>query len=233
MERLIINLSHQVQKKGYQFIKSTLGGCLYFPGFDKVITKTKRQTLCNNQYFKDLKQTLSEEKNSIMIFGGRFSSYLNSSDLYKPEKFIAVENYKNISVSFKKEILDLSKNNKIILIYPIPEVGYDPNKKLYLKWIKNKDKPENFFNQSNLNTSFEIYENDNKSSFKLLDSIQGENIYRVYPHTLFCNNIIKNRCITHDKINIFYEDDNHPSLAGAKMINDLVIKEINKIESKN
>ena len=232
MERLIMDLNHRVQKKGYQFIKSTIGGCLYFPGFDRVITKTKRPTTCNNKYFNNLKQTLSEEKNSIIIFGGRFSSYLNSSNLNKPEKYIAVGNYKNISDSFKKEVLDLAKNNKIILIYPIPEVGYDPNKILYLKWINSKNKPEDFFKSTNLNTSFEIYENDNKLSFKLLDSIRGENIYRVYPHTLFCNNIVKNSCIIHDKNNIFYEDDNHPSLAGAKIINDLVNKEISKIESK-
>ena len=30
--------------------------------------------------------------------------------------------------------------------------------------------------------------------------------------------------------NIFYRDDDHPSLKGSEMINDLVIKEIEKIE---
>ena len=72
-----------------------------------------------------------------------------------------------------------------------------------------------------------------KSSFELLDSIQGENIYRVYPHTFFCDTIIKDRCVTHDNKNIFYSDGDHPSLKGAQMINDLILKEIEKIELKS
>ena len=34
------------------------------------------------------------------------------------------------------------------------------------------------------------------SVFELLDSLKNTNIYRVYPHTLFCNTIIKNRTFT-------------------------------------
>ena len=31
-------------------------------------------------------------------------------------------------------------------------------------------------------------------------------------------------------MNIFYFDDNHPSLKGSEMINDLIMREIKKIE---
>ena len=79
-------------------------------------------------------------------------------------------------------------------------------------------------------TSFDVYKERTKSSFELLDSIKGENIYRVYPHKLFCNTKIKNRCLTHDDKDIFYIDEDHPSLKGAEMISDLIIKEIERIE---
>jgi len=88
-------------------------------------------------------------------------------------------------------------------------------------------------NLSNLTTSFEVYKKRTKSSFELLDSIKGKNIYRVYPHKLFCDTTIKDRCVTHDDNNIFYADDYHPSLKGAEMINDLIMKEIEKIELKS
>lgn len=78
-----------------------------------------------------------------------------------------------------------------------------------------------------------MYKNRTNSSFELLDSIQGDNIYRVYPHKLFCDTTIKDRCVTHDDKNIFYADSNHPSLKGAEMINDLIMKEIEKIELKS
>ena len=45
--------------------------------------------------------------------------------------------------------------------------------------------------------------------------------------------IIKDRCVTHDKNYLFYRDDDHPSLKGAEMINDLILKEIEKIELKS
>ena len=81
-----------------------------------------------------------------------------------------------------------------------------------------------------LTTPFNLFKSRTLSTFELLDSIKGDNVYRVYPHKLFCNTVVKNRCVTHDKKKIFYYDSNHPSLAGAEMINNLIIKEIEKIE---
>ena len=80
--------------------------------------------------------------------------------------------------------------------------------------------------------SYEKFKSRNELIFEILDSIQSHNIYRVYPHTLFCDTTIKNRCVTHDDKNIFYSDNNHPSIKGAEMINDLIMKEIEKIELK-
>ena len=81
-----------------------------------------------------------------------------------------------------------------------------------------------------ISTSFKVYKERAKSSFKLLDSIQGDNIYRVYPSKLFCDTFIKDRCATHDDKNSFYLDDDHPSIKGAEMINDLIIEKIQKLE---
>ena len=94
--------------------------------------------------------------------------------------------------------------------------------------IKNYLVPRNY-----ITTSYEVYKDRTQSSFELLDSIKDENIYRVYPHTLFCDTLIKDRCVTHADKSIFYFDDNHPSLKGAEMINDLIMKEIEKIELKS
>ena len=68
--------------------------------------------------------------------------------------------------------------------------------------------------------------NRTKESFDLLDSIKHENLNRVFPHTLFCNNLIKNRCITHSDELIFYADDDHPSKVGSNMINSLIMRKI-------
>ena len=104
------------------------------------------------------------------------------------------------------------------MIYPIPEVGWDIQQKVFNKF------PENI-----ISTSYEVYKNRTKSSFDLLDSIKGENIFRVFPDKIFCNSDIKGRCVTHNKKSIFYYDDNHLSIRGTEMLNQQIIKKINVI----
>ena len=237
MGAIMFDLKNRVIKKNYHFITSILPACMFFPGFDLV--KNNALKKCNNDYFSELKQILSKEKNSIIIIGGRLPVYLSNYYFDNQEggvegtrfssKYISNNNkYDTIQSSFKNEVLNLSKNNKVILIYPIPAVGWDPNKKI---WLNRKNKFSKTFNLTKITTSYEVYKNRTKSSFKLLDSIKNDNVYRVYPHRLFCNTNIKNRCVTHTDKDIFYSDDDHPSYKGAEMINELIMKEIKKIEN--
>jgi len=246
MASLMFNLKDRIVQKDYQFIVSVYGGCLYYPGFNLVEVKTKKiSSICNNNYFTSLKNTLSNETNSIIIFGGRFPVNLSNYFFDNKEggvedgkwksKYTPIEQYDDIRNSFKNEVLELSKKNKIILIYPIPEVGVNPNRKIYLQFVNkrkkiSKDTVLKNFLLKDINTSFEVYLSRTKSSFELLDSIKNNNVYRVYPHTLFCNSRVKNRCVTHDDKDIFYTDSNHPSLKGSEMINTLIMKELLNIE---
>jgi hypothetical protein len=242
MASLMFNLKDRLVKKNYQFITYSFGNCLFYPGFNLVKTKTnKADEICNDYYFQKLKKILSKESNSIIIFGGRFPLYISNYFFDNQEggiegkeyhnKYVSVGKYNTIQSSFKNEISELSIHNKIIIIYPIPEVGWNPERKIYNQWIKQRFNKN--FNIKNITTSFEVYKDRAKSSFELLDSIQSRNIFKVYPHTLFCDTIIKERCVTHDDENMFYADNNHPSLKGVEMINDLVMKEIEKIELKS
>ena len=65
------------------------------------------------------------------------------------------------------------------------------------------------------------------------DEINHKNVYKIYPHKLFCNIKKNNKCIFHDENSIYFFDKNHPSLKGAEMINELIMKEIKKIELKS
>ena len=247
MSSLIFNLKERIVKKNYQFLTSTFSDCLFYPGFNLVNIKTMKKTeLCNNDYFQLTKQNLSNERNSIIIFGGRLPVHLTYSGFDNQEGGVEVDDFSlnlryfslgthdTIQSSFKDEISELSKNNKIILIYPIPEAGWDIPSKLLNILPKKIDLIKDYLIPKNyITTSYQAYKDRAKSSFELLDSIEGKNIYRVYPDTLFCNTIIKNRCVTHDDKNIFYADDDHLSIKGAEMVNNLIMKEIEKIENKS
>ena len=69
--------------------------------------------------------------------------------------------------------------------------------------------------------------------FEILDSVESPNIYRVYPHKLFCNKNFLNRCVANDDNHIFYADDNHLSVEGSKFVVDKIMKEIEEIELKS
>ena len=138
--------------------------------------------------------------------------------------------YESLQNSFKNEVLELSKNNKIILVYPFPEAGWHPNRKIF---IERKNKFSNNYALVNTSTDYKIYKSRNKSSFELLDSIRHNNIHRVYPHTIVCNTYLKNRCITHDGKHNYYADDDHPSIIGSKFINKIIMREVDKIFSYN
>ena len=90
--------------------------------------------------------------------------------------------------------------------------------------------PATFFSSTkknkleNITTSYQVYKERTQSSFELLDSINGKNIYQIYPHTLFCDTLIKDRCVTHDSKDMYYRDDDHLSFKGVEMLNDLIIK---------
>ncbi len=240
---IMYDLKNKVVKKNYQLITSVISACVYYPGFNMIFTKTQKiDDKCNDKYFQKLKKILLKEENSIVIISGRFPLYLSNHYFDNQEggveggkwdrDFIPIGKYDKIQNSFRNEVLEISKNNKIILIYPFPEVGIDPNRKIFSQWINRKNKFSKDFNFEDFTTSYSVYQNRTKSSFELLDSIKSDNVYRVYPHKLFCNTTMKDRCLTHDDKNIFYVDNNHPSSKGSKLINELIIKEIEKIESQ-
>ena len=237
MKSLSNDLKDKVINKNFQFVTNIYGGCIYFKGFNLVNFKNNQTTGCNDRYFRKIENQISQyTKNQILVFGGYFPHYLE--DIWKKadgldivDTFIKIGKYNSLEDSFKSEMLKFSEKNQIILVYPIPDVGQNPNQVILNQWIK-KGSTENF-NPEYFTTSYKSYLNRTKSSFELLDSIKGENIYRVYPHKLFCDIIIKDRCLTHDNEKIFYFDDNHPSLKGSQMINELIVKEIEKIEIKS
>ena len=243
MRRLGNVLETKLSKINYPFKMYTRGGCLYFPGFHRIETFSKKiDKKCDNNYFSKIRKILNNKKDSIIIFGGRFPLYLEKTlfnnqeggiEGYEWDKdFVPVSNYKSIETSFREEILKLAKNNKIILIYPVPEVGLDVNKKIYLQWINRKNKSTKNFDLQTITTSFEVFKKRTNTSFELLNSIKNENILRIYPHNLFCNKQIKNRCVANNHEFIFYADDDHLSNFGNEMLSNKIINKILKIQAE-
>ena len=244
MAAISYDLNSKLIKKNYQFIPLAIRSCYFFVNFDQIDNKTKKKTLrCSLPEIEKRYNLIKKHPNSIVIIGGMLSYHLSGVS-YKNflENKLSDENvsfyYKSSSTddikkSFRKNILDLSKENKIILIYPYPEISFDVTKKIQQIFFLEYEKKNDLLNRNIYSEPFENYLNRSKEAFDLLDSISNENIYRVYPHLLVCQNIVKDFCVTHNKTEIFYSDTNHPSTKAAEMINELIMKQIEEIKLKS
>ena len=139
---------------------------------------------------------------------------------------------KNLSANFNDEItkpiIELAKKNKVLLLYPIPELGWDMKKKFLDETSKNLLKIKDEFNEDFpiISTSFDVFKDRNKQSFKVLDSVLHKNIIRIYPHKFFCDKQIKNRCVANDKKNLYYIDTDHLSDYASGEIVKMIMKKI-------
>ena len=115
----------------------------------------------------------------------------------------------------------INQDHKLILVYPVPEMGFHVPRVLNKNYLIDKSIPI-------LSGGYDVYKKRNKLIFEILDSVQSPNIYRVYPHKIFCNKHIEKRCIANDENSIFYYDDNHLSIQGSKFVVDEIIKIIEK-----
>ena len=228
------SLSDQLIKSNYSFIPLTNGDCYYFPKFDYVNSKTNELMFgCDQEYQEKRKKMMIGANNSIAIIGGNLNRYLSNQavNLEKSEfKFINED--LSLEESLKFSILELLKNNvKVILIYPIPEVPWDPLEKIFTSSnSRNFNEVKNYILSNRVTTSYKSYVSRSKNSFEILNDIKHKNLFKVFPHKIFCDYIKKYNCYIHNEKNIFYFDSEHLSLFGAKMLVKPIIKIFNEFK---
>ena len=223
------NLESRVEK--YNFIPITSEGYFYFDNTNivSINNKTKQINDQTKKFNFIVDQELKESKNNIIIFGGSTSLYfykkrfLNEKNHWDWEFVDAnflKHNPKLLEQVFYNQLKKLTKNNYVILIYPIPEMG------------------NNFFkNIKSLKSSkytFDDYKRINNEIIDYFDKIDLNNLIKIKPSDVLCDEL-NNLCPLVDYRNkkLIYSDSLHTSLTGSELINNLIIKEIEKIELKS
>ena len=230
------NLKERLEAKNYRFNTYLRGGCLFFPSFNRIEKQTgKIDEICNSKKSKEIENKILSKKDSTIIIFGMYSLYITGEHFSNSEKWDHVlledeeKKYNSFKNSFKEKMIRLAKNgNKVVLVYPYPEIKVNPRNKLFNIMPKNVQKSEKFLKDKNniIKVSFEDFKKRNQEAFQMLDSIKNENIIRVYPHSIVCNTLIKSNCIAHDDKHLFYYDEEHPSYVSSILINEMIIKKL-------
>lgn len=214
------------------------------------VPESNNQLIVNEQLSKIIKNS----NNEIFIFHARYPLYFSGglyynnteggqeeygdgiyTDFYLSRDLNDYKNKNKILVEqFISSLEKISKNNFLILVYPVPEVGYLPPNKIFINYLFNK---KNFTKELEdkeyiFTTSYQAYINRNTDTFIAFDSLKSKNIYRIYPHLFFCNNFVKERCIVHNSNEIFYDDYNHLSTKGSQIVSEMVYEKIREILKK-
>jgi peptidoglycan/LPS O-acetylase OafA/YrhL len=217
--------------QNFQFIPITMAGYFYFEE-DKVVSVDRYTKKINYEFKKFneiVKNELNKSENNIIILGGSTSlyfykkRYIDRPVNWRPE-FVGKDdlkfNSKLLENVFLNQLKKITKKNYVILVYPIPEIG---------KNIFNNTKNIKLFKYT-----YDDYLSVNKEIIEYFDNIELDNLIKVKPTKVLCDKN-KNLCpvIDHKNNSLIFSDPFHPSLKGSEMINNLIMKEIKKIELKS
>ena len=213
-------------KSNYTFLPITMAGYFHLRENKLQNKQTKKIVKSHDEIRNGIDKILINSKNNIIILGGASSLYLYNKrvagralhwNFQFVDKNSSKYDRKSVENDFINLIKDLSLNNEIILVYPIPEIGRNLQKRKFENMVR-------IFNYK-----YSDFLEQNKEVINFFDTINSPKVHKIYPYKLFCNKAT-NLCLTHNSEHFFFYDGYHPSLEGAKMINNLIINEIDKIE---
>ena len=197
-------LEFQKEEK-YNLIHFGGDDCMYLLG-----NKLSKNS-CPNKNINEMDNFVKNIKNSIIIYGGRLPRYLTGTGF--DNSFEAEDNNISVINDFDIKVIEtiefMSKNNTVILLYPIPEQGWNvPELYFYkkFKWGETISYPSSVW-----------YERVEKSN-ALLDGIYSKNLLRAYPEKIFCDSYLKGACVGAVGEEIFYSDDDHLSIDGSRLL---------------
>jgi len=231
MESISGKLLEKLKSQDINFISINRTGCPYLPDFDRIDHKTNKIIdRCNQKTQNTIKNELLSNKNSIIILGGFYKSYLTKTG---NESFISKSGNISISSGFINSVQELLDNNlKIIIIYPIPTVNFHVSQRLMNLIPKKSFNASEYLKNNPQTISLKNYLDQNKEIFDLLDKLNHKNILKVFPHKLFCDTKIPNRCLTHDDKNVYYFDTLHLASKGSEILVNKIYLYINKLFPK-
>ena len=237
------NLNENLSNDLFRVVHLAKGGSFYTPYGKYINTKN---AFSREDEKIDIKRTffLEQTKNKkIIIIGNKYRQHLKDftyiyvNDLKKkinPTQLFFLKNkffkkgIEDAKIDFKSMVYNLAKDNAVILIYPFPENSEDVIQSLHVKSVL-----ESKFNLKNKSLDVELdnFISENNDIINIFNMLDHKNLYKIYPQDLFCREDLK-KCIFQKDGVPLYSDKVHLTNAGAKIVNNEIIKLILDIKNK-
>ena len=147
------------------------------------------------------------------------SNELSPINLIKDQNISSVELFEEYTKSFRNMIEALLNNNKSLFNFPIPEIIYPVDHYIFNNTLFDDEKI------NNVGPSIDYYRSRHKQIIEFIESIENENVVKIFPDILFNNDnvkVIENR-------RALYFDNNHLDLYGASLIVNEILKNNEKL----
>lgn len=249
---LVRGLADSAKMLNFTFIDGTAGSCLVAIGLENLTRPACGVEFQQSRL--DVSHTVSPAfvviagRYPLALEGSRFNNREGGVEVVEPYLFQKpdssstdyidhAEQLSDATLEFAQSLLD--QGHVLVLVYPVPEVGWNVPREIDARSFEVPTWLARFEGLNRLpfvesawpleipvTTSYSVYRERTLTSFELFDAINGDNVLRVYPHKIFCEEGEYGRCLTHSEHEIYYSDDDHLSLAGAKLLSDEIAKKI-------
>jgi peptidoglycan/LPS O-acetylase OafA/YrhL len=231
-------LARAIQARKGRFLPGNYGACPFAPGLQ--VFSGNKLFACGYAIDDYRTKLLQQHPNSIVVLASRLTMYLtgtrfdNKEGGVEPGDGLSFRDRDSKEVSpdyidnaIRKGIVDLlAAGHKVVLVYPIPEAGWDVPPGLALEAGKQRTEPGRppALAEDVLSTSYATFLERTARARQLYDSVGTHpQLVRVYPERVFCNRRDSGRCLTHDGRELYYYDSNHLAAAGAQLlVNELM-----------
>jgi hypothetical protein len=230
---LITEIDRIALEAGISGISLTSRGCPPVKNIIRVPFPRKECSAIRQEIFKQ--ENISKLPKNIIVMARwplliERERYTNSSG-YKEVgndhiwRFVGSDYY-DYSTSMQNEIEQsleyfLNQDKNLIIVYPIPELGWEVP-----QYLANKISLGKIVTNETGSTSFESYISRTKSSYEVLDKIGvGNDVLRIYPSDYSCDSK-SDLCLAHLKLQPLYFDDDHLTELGARPIANHIINSL-------
>lgn len=226
-------LISSLEEQPVQIVQQTYSGCPPILGIKNFLARSDYRCYEHNSLVYSY---IKENNVDIVVLSARWPLYINGTyfdnkeggvesnlsvnyDLYNRDSYPDLSRRYRISEAYESAIRTyLDDGLTVILVYPIPEAGWNVPRKVTQHYISTGK-------LGVVSTSYNVFLDRINSVDTVFSSIKNDRLYVIKPSYFLCNNIIVGRCINSTETEMMYTDDDHLSHIGTEEI----ASEISKI----